>query len=129
VLSGSTTTTRFEENGRGNYWSGYTGFDFDGDGVGERPHPVLGAFEKLEGNNPAARLFLQSPAAGALELAQRALPDSGDSIVDRAPLARAPARDRPADGKSRRAAGLGAGLFALALAHAASRKVRPCSKS
>ena len=129
VLSGSTTTTRFEEKGRGNFWSGYTGFDFDGDGVGERPHAVLGAFEKLEGNNPAARLFLQSPAAGALELARRALPDSGQGIVDPAPLTRIPANVRGPEKGSLHAAGFTAGLFALALAHVASRKVRPCSKS
>jgi nitrous oxidase accessory protein len=129
VLSGSTTTTRFEENGRGNYWSGYTGFDFDGDGVGERPHAVLGAFEKLEGGNPAVRLYLQSPAARALELAQRAFPDSGEPIADPAPLTRGPARAPMPRPEARHAAGVTAGLFALALAHIASRKVRPCSKS
>jgi nitrous oxidase accessory protein len=129
VLSGTTTTTRFEEKGRGNYWSGYTGFDFDGDGVGERPHAVLGAFEKLEGGNPAARLYLQSPAARALELAQRAFPDSGEPIVDPAPLTRGPAGARLPRQETRHAAGVTAGLFALALAHVASRKVRPCSKS
>lgn len=129
VLSGTTTSTRFEEKGRGNYWSGYTGFDFDGDGVGERPHAVLGAFEKLEGGNPAARLYLQSPVAGALELAQRALPDSGESIVDPAPLTRLPASTRMRRPDTRDAAGLVAGLFALTLARVASRKVRPCSKS
>jgi nitrous oxidase accessory protein len=129
VLSGSTTTTRFEENGRGNYWSGYTGFDFDGDGVGERPHAVLGAFEKLEGGSPAVRLYLQSPAARALELAQRACPDSGEPIADPAPLTRGPARAPMPRPEARHAAGVTAGLFALALAHIASRKVRPCSKS
>lgn len=129
VLSGSTTTTRFEENGRGNFWSGYSGFDFDGDGVGERPHPVLGAFEKLEGNNPAARLFLQSPAAGALELAARALPEGREPVVDPSPLTRAPVRPRRSPGAQGRAAGLSACLVVLALAQLASRKVRPCSKS
>jgi nitrous oxidase accessory protein len=129
VLQGSTTTTRFEEAGRGNYWSGYAGFDFDGDGVGERPHAVLGAFEKIEGGNPAARLYLQSPAARALELAQRAFPESAEPIVDPAPLTRAPAPAPVPRGETRRAAGLTAGLFALALAHVASRKVRPCSRS
>lgn len=129
VLSGSTTSTKFEEKGRGNFWSGYTGFDFDGDGVGERPHAVLGAFEKLEGNNPAARLFLQSPAAGALELARRALPDTGEGIVDPAPLTRIPADLHAPDGRALHAAGLTAGLFALALAHVATRKGKTCSRS
>lgn len=129
VLSGTTTTTRFQENGRGNYWSGYTGFDFDGDGVGERPHAILGAFEKLEGGNPAVRLYLQSPAARALELAQRAFPESGEPIVDSAPLTRGPAAAPAPLQEVRPLAGITAGLFALVLAHVASRKVRPCSKS
>jgi nitrous oxidase accessory protein len=129
VLSGSRTTTRFQENGRGNFWSGYAGFDFDGNGVGEQPHPVLGAFERLEGNNPAARLFLQSPAAGALELAARVLPEGAEPLVDPAPLARAPARSGRSSSTEGRVAGLSAGLVVLGLAHLASRKVRPCSKS
>ena len=71
VLSGAGSTTRWSAGGRGNYWSRYRGFDFDGDGVGDAPHPLVGAFEKLEGDNPAARIFLQSPAAAGLELAAR----------------------------------------------------------
>jgi len=130
VLSGSTTTTRFEEGGRGNFWSGYGGFDFDGDGVGEAAHPVLGAFEKLEGNNPAARLFLQSPAAAALELAARALPASGRPIADPAPLVRRPATagKTPSRGGNR-PAGAMAGVIVLVLACAASAQVGPCSRS
>ena len=69
VLSGRDSATEWSIDGRGNYWSGYRGFDFDGDGVGDAPHPVVGAFERLEGANPAVRLFLQSPAAAGLELA------------------------------------------------------------
>jgi nitrous oxidase accessory protein len=129
VLSGSATSTRFDEKGRGNYWSGYDGFDFDGDGVGERPHAVLGAFEQLEGGNPATRLFLQSPAARALELARRAFPESGGTIVDAFPLTRSPVTKGGPGPETRHVAGIPAGLFALALAHVASRKIRPCSKS
>jgi nitrous oxidase accessory protein len=71
VLSGADSGTRWSIAGRGNQWSRYRGFDFDGDGLGETGHPVVGAFERLEGANPAARIFLQSPAAVGLELAAR----------------------------------------------------------
>ena len=71
VLSGRDSGTRWSIDGRGNLWSKYRGFDFDGDGIGEAPHPVVGAFERIEGVNPAVRLFLQSPAAAGLELAAR----------------------------------------------------------
>ena len=69
VLSGRDSGTRWSIDGRGNYWDRYRGFDFDGDGAGESPHPIVGAFERIEGANAAARLFLRSPAALGLELA------------------------------------------------------------
>ncbi|HMF99313.1 MAG TPA: nitrous oxide reductase family maturation protein NosD [Vicinamibacterales bacterium] len=71
VLSGADSGTRWAIDGRGNYWSRYRGFDFDGDGLGDSSHPVVGAFERLEGLNPSARIFLQSPAAAGLEVAAR----------------------------------------------------------
>ena len=86
VLSGRDSATEWSIDGRGNSWHRYRGFDFDGDGLGDAPHPVVGAFERLEGANPGVRLFLQSPAAAGLELAARIsgrLPSDG---VDRAPL-------------------------------------------
>jgi len=73
-------------DGRGNYWSRYRGFDFDGDGIGETPHPVVGAFERLEGANAAARLFLQSPAAAGLDLAARLSGDVPFDALDAKPL-------------------------------------------
>ena len=74
VLSGRDSGTRWTIDGRGNYWSRYRGFDFDGDGIGDTPHPLVGAFERLEGATPAARIFLQSPGgcrAGACRAAGR----------------------------------------------------------
>jgi parallel beta-helix repeat protein len=47
VLSGGGSTTRWSIDGRGNYWGRYGGFDFDGDGIGDSPHPLLGAFERI----------------------------------------------------------------------------------
>lgn len=85
VLSGRDSGTRWS----GNFWSRYRGFDFDGDGIGDAPHPLLGAFERLEGAVPASRLFLQSPAAAGLELAARSSAPASDDAVDDRPIVRA----------------------------------------
>jgi nitrous oxidase accessory protein len=87
VLSGADSGTRWSIDGRGNAWSRYRGFDFDGDGVGDSAHGVIGAFERLEGSNPAARIFLQSPAAAGLELAARLAGTPVGHAVDPHPLA------------------------------------------
>jgi nitrous oxidase accessory protein len=86
VVSGGGSDTRWSENGRGNQWSRYRGFDFDGDGVGDSPHSLLGVFEKLEGHQPAVRLFLHSPSAHALELAARLGTTSRRQVSDPFPL-------------------------------------------
>jgi nitrous oxidase accessory protein len=87
VLSGRDSGTRWSADGRGNYWSRYRGFDFDGDGIGDAPHPLVGAFERLEGANPATRIFLQSPAAAGLELAARLSGLAATDAIDDRPLA------------------------------------------
>lgn len=98
VLSGRDAGTRWSVDGRGNAWSRYRGFDFDGDGVGDTSHPVVGAFERIEGANPAVRMFLQSPAAAGLELAaQLTAPTSTDAVDDKPLVMRAGSdRTRPA---------------------------------
>jgi nitrous oxidase accessory protein len=102
VLSGRDSGTHWSADGRGNYWSRYRGFDFDGDGIGEAPHPLVGAFERLEGANPAARIFLQSPAAAGLELAARLGGLAATDAID----------DRPVTQPSRPAAPGSAGPIA-----------------
>jgi nitrous oxidase accessory protein len=79
VLSGRDSGTEWTIDGRGNFWSRYAGFDFDGDGIGDTPHGALGAFERLEGALPATRLLLLSPAAAGLALAARL---SGQTLID-----------------------------------------------
>jgi len=88
-LIGRATTTRWESNGRGNYWSDYTGFDLDHDGIGDVPHRIQNVFEYMEGNFPRLRLYLESPAAQALALTERLFPVvRGSRELDRAPLIR-----------------------------------------
>src|SRR5262249_21761154 len=90
ALIGKNTTTRWQENGRGNYWSDYDGYDLDGDGIGDVPHKVQNIFEYMEGNYPRLRIYLDSPAAQALATAEKTFPvlkSSGEA--DRAPIIKA----------------------------------------
>ena len=86
VESGRDSTNTWSARGVGNRWSRYSGFDFDGDGVGESAHALLRPFDRIEASNDLARLYLQSPAAGALDLAARAMPDSQGVSRDDHPL-------------------------------------------
>lgn len=86
VLAGRDSSTTWSVDGRGNYWSRYAGFDFDGDGIGDAPHAALGAFERLEGSTPAARMFLSSPAAAGLTLAARLSGQAPADAIDEKPL-------------------------------------------
>ena len=73
-LVGLKTTTRWSENGRGNYWSDYEGHDLNEDGRGDVPLKIQNVFEYMEGNYPRLRLYLDSPAARAMAAAETAFP-------------------------------------------------------
>ncbi len=89
-LIGRTTTTRFEEAGKGNYWSNYSGYDLDDNSVGDIPHKIQNVFEYMEGNYPRLRLYLESPAAQAIGTAERLVPlIRGSSLTDGSPLMKA----------------------------------------
>ena len=112
---GRRTNTRWQADGRGNYWSEYDGYDLDGDGVGDVPHKVQNVFEYLEGNYPRLRLYLNSPAAQALAAAEQRFPIlRGAPETDAAPLMRPVALRFSPDARPPRAAS-GAPLAAVSL--------------
>jgi nitrous oxidase accessory protein len=89
-LVGKRTTTKWSENGRGNFWSGYDGYDVNEDGRGDVPQRVQDVFEYIEGNYPRLQIYLNSPAAKALTVAERTFPVlRGSQELDSAPLMRA----------------------------------------
>lgn len=97
-LIGRSTTTRWADNGRGNFWSDYDGYDLNGDGIGDVPHKVQNVFEYMEGRYPRLRIYLNSPVAQALSMSERILPlVKGSSEADTAPLMKASALQYPFD--------------------------------
>lgn len=116
-IVGKRTTTRWADGGRGNYWSDYSGYDMDGDGVGDVAHKVQNVFEYLEGNYPRLRLYLNSPAAQALAAAEKTFPLlKGSPEADAAPLTRAvnlsfPFEQQPPWQSAQLALALASGMF------------------
>jgi nitrous oxidase accessory protein len=86
-LIGRSTTTQWSENGRGNFWSDYDGYDLNEDGRGDVPVKIQNVFEYMEGNHPRLRIYLDSPAARTLALAEKTFPIlRASSEIDPAPL-------------------------------------------
>lgn len=71
---GSLEANRFSKGEVGNFWSDYTGYDQNGDGVGDFVHESYTLFENLMDQEPSLRLFLFSPAQQAIEFVGRAVP-------------------------------------------------------
>jgi len=74
LLDVSDVETRWADSDGGNHWSGYRGYDLDGNGAGDLPFPIQNVFQVLETKVPEARFYLLSPAAEVLKAAEHALP-------------------------------------------------------
>ena len=85
----------FSKDGIGNFWSSYSGFDKDNDGVGDFPHEPRSLFRSLLARQPNLRIFLHSPAQQAIELTARAFPELSPEpiFIDASPLTRPPTLD------------------------------------
>jgi nitrous oxidase accessory protein len=81
-------STRWSQEGRGNSWSEYSGFDANGDGIGDIPHVIDGVMDALLQRNPGVQAFLYTPAHLAIEVAARMFPLARRDpvLVDPAPM-------------------------------------------
>jgi len=86
---GQLTNNTFARDGVGNYWSDYTGFDLDRDGIGDLAHEPQSLFGEMLAREPNLRLFVHSPAQQAIEFTARAFPELRPraTLIDPAPLA------------------------------------------
>jgi nitrous oxidase accessory protein len=90
VIVGRRTESQWNDRGRGNYWSTYSGYDLDSDGIGDVPMKIQNVFGFLEAQSPNVRLYLYSPAAQALAVASSAFPIvEVNREIDEFPLMRA----------------------------------------
>jgi len=88
-LVGRDSSTQWQSEEGGNYWSDYDGYDMDGDGIGDVQHRVHNIFEFLEGNYPRLRIYLNSPAAQSIVAAEKSFPVlAGSKEFDSRPLMR-----------------------------------------
>lgn len=71
---GGLQANRFWKGDRGNYWSDYTGYDQNQDGIGDFVYESQTLFENMMDHEPKLRLFLFSPAQQAIEFIGRAVP-------------------------------------------------------
>jgi nitrous oxidase accessory protein len=114
-LIGKKTNTNWAQNGRGNFWSQYEGYDLNEDQRGDVPLKIQNVFEYLEGNHPRLRLYLDSAAAHAMVVAETTFPVlRGSSEVDVAPLMKPIPLAYPF-ANDRRGVGLHGGLMAGSL--------------
>lgn len=71
---GNLDTNRFWKGDEGNFWSDYTGYDQNRDGIGDFVHESYTLFENMMDKQPRLRLFMFSPAQQAVEFVGRAMP-------------------------------------------------------
>lgn len=92
---GLSPASRWSDHGRGNHWDSYSGFDADGDGVGDLPHRAEQAVHGLLERSPLVRAFVHTPAVLALERGARLFPlfRPPPLLVDPAPLTSRPRPD------------------------------------
>ncbi len=81
----------WSQQGRGNYWSDYLGWDMDDDGIGDTQYEPNDGVDKLLWKYPAVKVLLNSPAVETLRWVQRQFPVlKSPGVFDSAPLISAP---------------------------------------
>ncbi|MDX3773601.1 nitrous oxide reductase family maturation protein NosD [Chromatiaceae bacterium AAb-1] len=91
----ATRTQEWSEQGRGNFWSDYLGWDRDNDGTGDTVYEPNDNIDRLLWLYPQVRLLLNSPAIELLRWVQRAFPVmKSPGVKDSHPLMRRPVPEK-----------------------------------
>lgn len=91
-------TQDWSDDGVGNYWSDYLGWDMDGDGIGDVEYEPNDSVDRLLWKFPSAKLLLNSPAVETLRWVQRQFPVlKSPGVVDSHPLMAVPNSLNPAE--------------------------------
>jgi len=86
---GRKSPNAFSENGRGNYWSDYTGNDRNHDGIGDTPYHETDVFGYIVDRHPAARVLALSPAVAVMRKSEELMPLLDTTgVTDLSPLMR-----------------------------------------
>ncbi|MEH6649766.1 MAG: nitrous oxide reductase family maturation protein NosD [Motiliproteus sp.] len=81
----------WSENGRGNFWSDYLGWDMDDDGIGDTHYEPNDGVDKLLWKYPSVKVLLNSPAVETLRWVQRQFPVlKSPGVFDSSPLITSP---------------------------------------
>nr|WP_298145385.1 nitrous oxide reductase family maturation protein NosD [uncultured Pseudomonas sp.] len=90
----ATRTQEWSQNGRGNYWSDYLGWDRNNDGLGDVVYEPNDNVDRLLWMYPQVRLLMNSPGIELLRWVQRAFPVvKSPGVQDSHPLMRFPTGD------------------------------------
>jgi len=82
-----TNTTVNNNRYHGNFWSDYTGYDLDRDGVGDVPYKPVKLFSFVTSRVPQAIILLRSPFVDLLNFAEKVMPSlTPQTLEDVAPL-------------------------------------------
>lgn len=77
----------WSQNGRGNYWDNYQGWDFDQNGIGDIVHRPNDSLDKLFWIYPEAKLLSDSPVVSLLRWVERQFVPTGKTgVSDSFPL-------------------------------------------
>ncbi|MBM3437029.1 MAG: nitrous oxide reductase family maturation protein NosD, partial [Bacteroidetes bacterium] len=84
VITNTTTNYNKYEH---NYWSEYTGYDLDKDGIGDIPYKPVKLFNMIVSNLPVSIILLRSPFVGIINFAEKVTPSlTPPSLSDNSPL-------------------------------------------
>ncbi len=101
-LSGTGTLrdNTWSDQGVGNYWDDFRGYDADRDGVGDVAYRSDDLYSVLADRHPQILLFAGTPAARAIDFAARLFPTirPEPQVIDEAPLVSMPTFEDPFPG-------------------------------